>query len=215
MTPQTTPTESPQEERANTLTHALGIVLGLATLAILVIPAAQAGDPRRVVAFAVYGSSLVLLYLASTGYHAFRDERTKRRWRVFDHAAIYLLIAGTYTPVTLITLRGAWGWTLFGIVWGLALFGVIFTLFLTGRFKILSLAIYLAMGWIGVVAGKPLVAAMPQGGLLWLAAGGVAYTGGTVFYMWKRLPYHHAIWHLFVLAGSACHVVMTARYIAP
>lgn len=203
------------EELANTLTHGLGTLLGIAGLAVLVTFAALAGDTVRVVAFAVYGSSLVLLYGASTTYHAVRSPQRKRLFRILDHAAIYLLIAGTYTPVTLVTLQGAWGWTLFGIVWGLAALGVTSTLFFVGRFKALTLGVYIAMGWIGAIAVKPLFAALPTAALLWLLAGGLAYTGGAVFYAWKRLPFNHAIWHLFVLAGSVCHFVCILLYILP
>ncbi|MBW2735961.1 MAG: hemolysin III family protein [Deltaproteobacteria bacterium] len=195
--------------------HGLGVLLGIAALAILVTFAALAGDAMRVVAFAIYGSSLVLLYLASTCYHAFSAPRVKRFFRILDHAAIYLLIAGTYTPVALVTLKGGWGWTLFGLVWGLAVLGIGATVFLVGRFKVLSLGIYIAMGWIVVIAGKPLIAAMPTGGLMWLFGGGLAYTGGAFVYASKRLPFNHAIWHLFVLLGSICHFFCILFYVLP
>jgi len=203
---------TPAEELANSLTHGLGTLLSLAGLVVLVT---LAGDPLRLVAFAVYGGSLVMLYAASTCYHAARSVRRKRLLRIVDHAAIYLLIAGTYTPVTLVALRGVWGWILFGLVWGLAVFGIIFTLLFVGRFKALTLGIYIAMGWIGVIAGKQLFVALPTGALVWLLVGGLSYTGGAVFYAWKRLPFNHAIWHLFVLGGSICHFIAVYRYVLP
>jgi len=156
-----------------------------------------------VVSVSVYGTTLVLLYLASALYHGPRSPRRKERLRVLDHAAIFLLIAGTYTPFALVTLRGPWGWSLFGIVWGLALAGVLLEVCSPGRFPVLSLSLYLGMGWLVVIAGKPLLAALPRGGMAWLVAGGLAYTLGVAFYLWRALPFHHAVWHLFVLAGSA------------
>jgi len=206
---------APAEERANTLTHGLGAVLSLLGLALLVTLAARASDATGVIAFTVYGASLVTLYVASTCYHAATEPRRKHRLRIFDHAAIYLLIAGTYTPITLISLSGPWGWTLFGIVWGLALLGVVATLFFTGRYRALSLGIYIGMGWIVVIATEPLFAALPAAALAWLGLGGFFYTGGTVFYAWKRLPFSHAIWHGFVLAGSACHFACIYAYVLP
>jgi hemolysin III len=193
------------EEIANSLTHGLGLVLSIAGLSVLVAFAALRGDAWTVVGCAVFGASLVLLYAASTLYHALRTPRVKQWLRVLDHGAIFLLIAGTYTPFLLVSLRGPWGWSLFGVIWALAVAGIVLKLFFTGRFRLLSTLIYLFMGWLALAAFKPLVAALPQGSLVMLVAGGVAYTAGTLFYMWKRLPYHHAVWHLFVLAGSVCH----------
>jgi hemolysin III len=206
---------SPAEERVNTLTAGLGALLAVVGLALLVALAAATGDPRRIVAFAVYGASLVALHGASTAYHGARTPERKARLRILDHSAIYVLIAGTYTPVTLVSLRGTWGWSLFGLVWGLALLGVIKTLVFPGRFKVLSLGVYIAMGWIGVIAFKPLVAALSTGGILWLGAGGVFYTGGVAFYAWKRLPHNHAIWHVFVIGGSVSHFICMLLYILP
>ena len=193
------------EEIANSLTHGLGLVLSVAGLSVLVTLAALHGDAWTVVGCAVFGASLVLLYAASTLYHALQAPRVKRWLRVFDHASIFLLIAGTYTPLLLVNLRGPWGWSLFGVVWALAVAGIVLKLFFTGRFRLLSTLIYLFMGWLALAAFKPLVAALPHGSLVMLFAGGAAYTTGTLFYMWKRLPYHHAVWHLFVLVGSVCH----------
>jgi len=193
------------EEIANSLTHGLGLALSIAGLSVLVTLAALRRDAWTVVGCAVFGASLVLLYGASTCYHAFRARRWKRVLRVFDHAAIFLLIAGTYTPFMLANLRGPWGWSLFGVVWGLAVTGIVLKAFWTGRFEVMSTLIYLFMGWLVLIGIRPLIEAVPHGSLVLLIAGGVAYSVGTLFYCWERLPYHHAVWHLFVLAGSTCH----------
>jgi len=193
------------EEIASSLTHGIGAGLSVAALAVLVTLSALAGDARRVVSFAVFGTCLLLLYLASACYHACRRPGRKRTLRVFDHVAIFLLIAGTYTPVALVGLRGGWGWILFGLIWGLAAFGILLEVFFLDRFRRLTLAVYLGMGWLAIIAIGPIIDAMPTGALIWLGAGGVAYTGGVAFYLWRKLPYNHAIWHLFVLAGSTCH----------
>ncbi len=208
-------TYGPAEEIANGLTHGIGAVLSVTALAVLVSFAVLAGDAWRVVSFSIYGSCMTMLYLSSTLYHAFRAPRLKQIFRVFDHAAIFLLIAGTYTPITLISLGGGWGWTLFGLIWGLALFGITLELLGLSRIRWLTLGIYIGMGWLALIAAKPLVDALPLGGLIWLLAGGIAYTGGVVFYTWKALPFNHAIWHLFVLAGSACHFFCLLFYVLP
>ncbi|MHA7835169.1 MAG: PAQR family membrane homeostasis protein TrhA [Algiphilus sp.] len=204
-----------REEIAHSVTHGLGVVASIVGLCVLVAFAALHGGPTEIAASAVFGSTLILLYTASTLYHSIPLPQTKSVLRVIDHASIYLLIAGTYTPFTLITLAGPWGWSLFGIVWGLAALGVAFKLFYTGRFEALSLIIYVAMGWCGVVAAQPLLDALPLPGLWLLLAGGLAYTGGVVFYAMKRLRYHHAIWHLFVLAGSVLHYFAVLLYVIP
>jgi len=193
------------EEIANSLTHGLGLALSIAGLSVLVTLAALRRDAWTVVGCAVFGASLVLLYGASTCYHAFRARRWKRVLRVFDHAAIFLLIAGTYTPFMLANLRGPWGWSLFGVVWGLAVSGIVLKAFWTGRFEVMSTLIYLFMGWLVLIGIRPLIEALPHHSLVLLITGGVAYSVGTLFYCWERLPYHHAVWHLFVLAGSICH----------
>lgn len=193
------------EELLNALTHGVGAVVALAAGAVLITLASIYGDHWAVVGASVYGASLLLLYLASTLYHAVSHEPTKARLKVFDHCMIYVLIAGTYTPFTLTSLRGPWGWTLFGLIWGLAIAGIIFKLKYTGRFRWLSTGIYLAMGWLVVIALDPLMKALPEAAFGWLVAGGIAYTAGTIFYMSHRLPYAHAIWHAFVIAGSVCH----------
>lgn len=203
----------PREELANRLTHGLGAALSVAGLGLLVVFSARYGDAWQVVSTAIFGTTLVLLYTSSTLYHSSRDDRRKVLLQKFDHAAIFLLIAGSYTPFLLVTLRGPWGWSLFGVVWGLAIIGVALKFWFAGRFRVVSTLIYIGLGWLVMVAIKPLMAALPAGGLKLLIAGGLCYTGGTVFYLWKRLPYQHAIWHLFVLAGSACHWVAVFFYV--
>lgn len=197
------------EELANALTHGAGAVGGVAVTAVLVVMAALGGDAWSIVGAAVFGASLIALYTASTLYHAFRGARLKARLKVVDHAMIYLLIAGSYTPFMLGDLRGPWGWSLFGVIWGLAVAGVVFKLFFTGRFPRLSTILYLGMGWLVILAVNPMLHHLQTPTLLWLLAGGIAYSAGTIFYHATR-PYAHAVWHLFVLAGSACHVVAVA-----
>lgn len=204
-----------QEEFANALTHGLGLVLSLAGLAVLVFFALRSGTAWQIVSCSVYGITLVLLYAASTLYHSLSSSRWKRIFQVIDHSAIYLLIAGTYTPFTLVLLRGGWGWTLFGLVWIFSLAGILLKVFFLGRFPILSTALYLAMGWIVVIAAKPMLQRIPGPGLLWLLAGGLAYTLGVVFFAWRRMPFHHAVWHGFVLAGSVCHYFAVLLYVLP
>ena len=203
------------EEIAHGLTHGIGIVLAIAGLCVLVTFSALYGSAVHVVASSIFGASMIVLYTASTLYHSLPMPETKRIMRVVDHASIYLLIAGTYTPFTLVTLEGAWGWSLFGVVWGLAIAGIIFKLFFTGRFDRLSVAIYVAMGWCGLVAIKPMMAALPTLGLWLLVAGGLAYTGGVIFYLLERMRYHHAIWHLFVMAGTTLHYFVILFFVIP
>jgi hemolysin III len=200
----------PREEIANALTHGLGAVASAIVLALLVVVAARGGDAREIVGVSLFGATLLLLYLASSLYHAARDPAKRARLKILDHSAIYLLIAGTYAPFTLSVLRGGWGWSLFGVTWGLAVIGIIFKLFFTGRFRLASTLIYVGMGWLGVVAAVPLVRALSPLALFWLVAGGIAYTAGTPFYQAGRFRYAHTVWHFFVLAGSACHVVAVA-----
>jgi len=202
------------EEIAHSITHGLGAVLSVAALVLLVVRAVAGGDPWRVVSFAIFGTTLVLLYTASTLYHALTPTRAKSIFNVLDHAFIYLLIAGTYTPFLLVSLRGPWGWSMFGVVWGLAITGGVFKVWFTGRYRLLSTLLYVGLGWLSVIAIKPMLANVPPAGLGWLLAGGVAYTGGAVFYLWRNLRYSHAVWHVFVLAGSFCHFVAVYSYIA-
>jgi hemolysin III len=204
------------EEITNCATHGVGLGLSIAALAALIVAAARHGGASVVTSCVVFGVSLVVLYAASTLYHGARGPRLKQFFHTLDHAAIYILIAGTYTPFMLISLRGWTGWTLLSIVWGMALVGVCFKFFSKpDRFKFLSLSFYLVMGWLVVVAIKPMLATVPTGGLIWLLCGGLAYTFGVVFYVWKRLPYNHAVWHLFVLMGSACHFLSVYLYVLP
>ena len=206
MTTELTP-QRPFEELLNAITHGLGVFASAAGGAVLITLAALWGDVWHVVGTSVFVGSLILLYTASTVYHAIPVawERARQRLRVFDHCAIYVLIAGTYTPFALVGLRGPWGWSLFIASWALAAAGIVFKLFFTGRFNLLSTLLYVAMGWLILIAVKPLMAALGTPTLTWIVAGGLAYTGGTVFYLSRRIPYGHAIWHLFVLAGSVCH----------
>jgi hemolysin III len=202
------------EEIANSVTHGLGAALSLAALPFLV----AAGLPHGAAIVAgnvVFGASLVLLYISSTMYHSLARNRAKRVFRILDHSAIYVLIAGTYTPFSLGVLRGAWGWSLFGVVWGLAVVGVAMTSAVGVKFPRASVVVYILMGWLVVIAVKPLMTHLAPAGLAWLVAGGLAYTGGVAFYGWRRLRYQHTLWHLFVLAGSACHFVAVLRYAAP
>ena len=194
-----------RDEIASALTHGLGAVAALAGGAVLITLAAIHGDGWQLGASIVFGVSLLLLYVASTLYHSIQHPVAKGRLKVFDHCAIYVLIAGTYTPFTLIGLRGAWGWSLFAVIWSLAVAGVVFKLFFTGRFKLVSTLVYIAMGWLVLVAIVPMTRALDAWALGWLFGGGIAYTAGTFFYMSRRIPYAHTIWHSFVIGGSACH----------
>lgn len=202
------------EEIANSVTHGVGTLASLVGLPFLVLAALPHGA-GIVVGNVVFGASLFLLYLSSTMYHSLARNRAKRVFRILDHSAIFVLIAGTYTPFTLGVLRGVWGWTLFGVVWGLAALGIALTASLGVRFPRLSTFVYIGMGWLMVIAAKPLMTHVPPTGLAWLVAGGLAYTGGTAFYGWRRLQYHHTVWHLFVLTGSICHFAAVLRYAAP
>jgi hemolysin III len=197
--------ETAAEHIANAVTHGIGFGLSLACLVLLVVFASLRKGAWEIVSCSVYGTMLVVLYLASTLYHSIHTPRVRYILNIIDHAAIYLLIAGTYTPYVLVPLRGGLGWALFGAVWGLTALGIVFQTVFISRFKIFSTLTYLAMGWMVVAAIVPLVKALPLPGVLWLAAGGACYTLGVVFYVWQRLPFTHAIWHLFVLAGSLCH----------
>lgn len=204
-----------RDEIASALTHGFGAAAALAGGAVLITLAAIHGDGWQLGAAIVFGVTLLLLYLASTLYHSTRHPVAKGRLKVFDHCAIYLLIAGTYTPFTLIGLRGTWGWSLFATIWTLALAGVVFKLFYTGRFRKLSTLIYVAMGWLVLVAIKPVMANLDAWTFGWLIAGGVFYTLGTFFYHRESIPYAHAIWHLFCIAGSVCHYVAVLAQVVP
>jgi len=204
-----------REEIANSITHGIGFLLSIAALVVLVVSASADGNPWKMVSFTIYGVTLVTLYLASTFYHSFHTPRLKHAMRIFDHCAIYLLIAGTYTPFTLLNLRGPLGWVLFGVIWGLALIGIAVKAFHVHRFPILTPLIYIGMGWIGAFAAFPSLHVIPPGGIALLFAGGMTYTLGVIFYALERLPYNHAIWHLFVLFASAFHFFAVLFYAIP
>ncbi len=205
-----------REELGQSVTHRIGLVLSLIGLPILILVALDRGERAMVIGASVFGATLIALYAASTLYHAIPHPTIKQRLRVVDHAAIYLLIAGTYTPFTLGVLRGTWGWTLFGIVWTLAALGVLFkVVFGSGAMAKLSTAIYVAMGWVIIVAIKPLMASMEYAGLMLLVAGGLCYTGGVIFYVDRRRAWTHPVWHLFVMGGSICHYFAVLWYAAP
>ncbi|MCH8532572.1 MAG: hemolysin III family protein [Saccharospirillum sp.] len=207
------PTYSTLEEWANSLTHGIGAVLSIAGLVILVVLASLNRDAWQIVSVSIYGTTLVLLYTASTLYHAIQSQRVRHVMQRLDHIAILYLIAGTYTPFTLVTLRGPWGWSLFGVVWGLAVIGTVVHLTSLRRFHGVMVGLYLLMGWSVTIALAPLIKALPTAGLGLLVAGGLSYTLGVVFYMAKRLPFNHAIWHLFVLAGSVLHFFTVMHYV--
>ncbi|HJW43343.1 MAG TPA: hemolysin III family protein [Geothrix sp.] len=237
--------QTPGEELANSLTHGLGAALAIAGLVVMVVFAAMRGTARDVVGAAIFGSTLILLYLMSTLYHAFRGPKVKLVFKVFDHSAIFMLIAGTYTPFCLSVLRGAWGWTLFGLVWGLAVVGITFKAVFYGRLARVafrpppvdhlharpgetgldptfvrrmgwvSTGIYLLMGWIIVIAAAPLARSLSTQGLYWLFGGGFFYSAGAAIYSLEKLRFHHALWHLFVVAGSACHVFAVLFHVIP
>lgn len=207
--------QSTGEEIANSVSHGVTLMAALIAAPVLITTAVQRGGASGIVGASIFAATVILLYLASTLYHALPWNRAKRVFQILDHGAIYLLIAGTYTPFTLGVLRGPWGWTLFGLVWGLAVAGVTLKAVAGVRYPTLSTALYLAMGWLGVIAAKPLWINLPAGGIFWLLAGGVAYTVGVVFFVADaRLRYSHFIWHLFVTAGTACHFIAVLRYAA-
>jgi hemolysin III len=204
---------SPREEKWNVITHGIGLILSIVALALLVVNASLYGTVWHIVSFSIYGASLVVLYLASTLFHAAKNQETRNYLNIFDHSSIYLLIAGTYTPFVLVTLNGSWGWSLFGVIWGLAIGGMFFKLWFTGRYDKASAIAYVLMGLIILIAIVPLVRNLPTGGLIWLMAGGVAYIVGAVFYLWHKFPYNHAVFHVFVLIGSLCHFVAVFWYV--
>ncbi len=206
---------SPREERININSHAIGFILSIVASVALVMHAILHGDVWHIVSFSIFGVSLIVLYAASTLYHSAKKSELRSRLKIFDHAAIYVLIAGTYTPFTLVTLNGSIGWVIFGISWGLALTGIILKLFFTGRYKLVSTLMYILMGWIIVFAIKPLIDNLPLEGLLWLIAGGISYTIGAILYSIKKIKFNHAIFHIFVLIGSYCHFMSVFFYVLP
>ena len=201
------------EEIANSITHGIGAALSIAALVILVVFAARNGDVWRIVSFSIYGATLFFLYLASTLYHSLTNKRVKSFFKIVDHSSIFLLIAGTYTPVTLVSMRGPWGWTIFGLIWAMAIGGIIAKFFLFGKYKFISTLVYLAMGWLIMIAFKPMLEMVPKGLIIWLFIGGLCYTLGVIFYACKKVPYFHFIWHLFVLGGSISHFLGILFYL--
>lgn len=209
------PLYSRSEEIVTSVTHGIGVILSIAGLAVLTAFATLLGNVWHIVSVSIYGATQILLYTTSTLYHSIPIPRAKQILRRLDHTAIFLLIAGTYTPFALVNLRGSLGWLLLVIVWSLAIIGIAFQGFLLRQKSILNALIYLAMGWVVVIEGKSLLNSVPLGGMLLLLGGSLAYSGGTIFYVWKRLPYNHAIWHLFVLLGSAFHYFAVLFYVIP
>ena len=203
------------EEIMNSITHGVGAGLSIAGLTLLLVLAVLSGNVRQVVSFSIYGASLIILYLASTLYHSFQQPKVKRVLKIIDHAAIYLLIAGTYTPFLLVGVQGAWGWTMLVLIWGLAILGISFKAIFIHRFQKLSVLAYVLMGWLSILIIKSLLAHIAIGGLIWMAVGGAVYTIGVIFYALKKIPYMHGVWHLFVLGGSICHYFAVLLYLVP
>lgn len=204
---------SKKEELFNSISHGVGTLYAITALVLLSVFSGLTGDAWKIVGAVIYGISLIALFLASTLYHGFRPGKAKNIFEIMDHSAIFILIAGTYTPFTLVNLRGWLGWTIFGIVWGLTIVGIIYKIFFVKKFVIFSTLLYILMGWLIVFAIGPLSETLSSGGLFWLVLGGILYTAGTPFYIIRKIPYHHAIWHLFVLAGSIAHFITVFFYI--
>lgn len=204
-----------REELLNSITHGAGVLLSIAALVLLIVFSTVYGSTSHVVGCTIFGVTLILLYTASTLYHSCQKPQLKKVFKIIDHSCIYLLIAGTYTPFLIVTLRGAIGWTMFAVIWFLAVSGIVFKIFFVHRFKIVSTIAYVLMGWMIIFAIKPLIDSIQSGGIIWLVAGGLAYSLGVIFYAWEKLPFNHAIWHLFVLAGSVCHFFAVLFYVLP
>jgi len=206
---------SPIEEKINIISHATGFILSIVAFVLLVLHANLHGDVWHIVSFTIFGASLIILYAASTFYHSAKRSELRNRLKIIDHASIYFLIAGTYTPFTLVTLKGTIGWVIFGTSWGLALTGIILKLFFTGKYNIISTIMYVLMGWVIVFAIKPLINNLPLEGLFWLITGGIFYTIGAILYSIKKIKFNHAIFHMFVLMGSFCHFMSVFFYVLP
>jgi hemolysin III len=204
-----------KEENINVISHAIGLVLSIIALVFLVVYALKYGTAEHIVSFSIYGTSLIVLYSASTFYHYSKSQKLRNRLNIFDHASIYILIAGTYTPFTLVVLQGWVGWTIFGVSWGLAIIGVVLKLFYTGKYDKISTIAYVLMGWLIIIAIKPLIDNFSFNGLMWVLFGGIFYTVGAILYMIKSLKYNHAIFHIFVLFGSFCHFIAIFYYVLP
>jgi len=206
---------SPTEEKINIISHAIGFVLGIVGLVLLVLRASQYGDAMHIVSVGIFGASLITLYAASTIYHSAKKPELREKLRVLDHTSIYVLIAGSYTPFSLVILYDTIGWVIFGFAWGLAFTGIILKLFFTGKYNLLSTILYVFMGWIIIFAIKPLIHNLPHEGLIWLLSGGISYTVGAILYSIKKIKFNHAIFHIFVLIGSFCHYVSVFFYVLP
>ncbi|KHF38818.1 PAQR family membrane homeostasis protein TrhA [Halalkalibacter okhensis] len=211
----TTHTFSKGEEIANAITHGIGALLSVAALVLLIVYSSLYGSVLHIVSFTIYGVTMLLLYFSSTMVHALPQGRVKDLFEIFDHASIYLFIAGSYTPLLFIVVQGTLGWTLFGIVWGIATVGVVFKFFFVKKFLFLSTIFYIGMGWLAIFAIKPIVETLPPAGTAFLFIGGICYTIGTIFYVWRGFKYHHAIWHMFVLAGTIFHFFLIIVYVLP
>lgn len=205
----------PKEEKFNVISHAIGLVLSIAAFVLLITYSSLNGSAWHIVSFSIYGASLILLYSASTFYHYAENPKLRQRLNIFDHSAIYVLIAGTYTPFTLVVLNGWVGWTIFGLSWGLALIGIVLKLFFTGKYDKISTFAYVLMGWLIIFAIKPLILSFSNEGLMWLLSGGISYTIGAILYSIKRIKYNHAIFHIFVLLGSFFHFIAIFFYVLP
>jgi hemolysin III len=206
------PKQTMGEEIANAITHGIGIGLSITALVLLVVFSSRQGDVWKIVSFSIYGAMMILLYIISTLYHSFQNLTMKRLLRILDHSSIFLLIAGTYTPITLI-MRGGWGWSIFGVIWGLTIIGICMKIFFLGKMKLISPLIYVAMSCIVILAIKPVLTHVPYKVILWILIGGGSYILGIGFYLWRRMPYHHTIWHLFVLGGSISHFFAMLQYV--
>ena len=206
---------SPTEEKINIISHAVGVILSCVALVLLETRAIQHGGVLPIVSVSIFGASLIVLYAASTYYHSVKKPELRSKLRIIDHASIYVLIAGTYTPFSLVALNGPIGWTIFGISWGLALIGIFLKLFFTGKYDLISTLMYVFMGWVIIFAIKPLINNLSSDGLFWLIAGGAAYTIGAILYSIKKIKFNHAIFHILVLAGSGCHFVSVFFYVLP
>ncbi|GAB4178262.1 MAG: hemolysin III family protein [Calditrichia bacterium] len=201
------------EELFNSISHGIGVVFGIVALVLMILKSSEYSDNRYLASALIFGISIIVLYLNSTLYHSFPWARVKHLFKILDHISIYFLIAGTYTPFMLITLKGVWGYTIISIIWGLSILGLIFKLFFVGRFNKLSTLLYVLMGWTAIFAIKPLMQALPTGGVWLVISGGIVYTVGAVFYLWKKLPFNHGIWHLFVLGGTVLHFIAVYVYV--
>ncbi|WP_100404850.1 PAQR family membrane homeostasis protein TrhA [Bacillus solitudinis] len=210
-----THTFSKSEEIANAITHGVGAILSIAALVLLIVFSSIYGNALHVISFTIFGVTMLTLYVSSTMLHSLPAGKVKNLFEILDHASIYLFIAGTYTPIMLIVVQGKLGWTLFGVIWGLALIGIIFKAYFVKRFLFMSTIFYIIMGWLVIFAIKPIIEALSTVGITFLVAGGLCYTIGTVFYVWRGFKFHHAVWHLFVLAGSTCHFFLVFWHLLP